>query len=165
MLPRVRAHLVALLLASAPFAAAAQDEEEVSRAPPSPHLYLTAWGGGLVDTGGQFPAAGFGGGEVAWAFDALDLGVLAQGYHLGDRARTPWTPVVLGRILQRFETRRGLEATLGLGIGAGRTDRWIAWFQLAVGLRLYQGPLFIAGEFGFERLDLFRMAGGVGARF
>jgi hypothetical protein len=127
------ARLFALLLASAPLAAAAQDEEEIYPvAPAPPRLYLTAWGGALVDTGGQFPAAGFGGAEVAWAFDALDVGVLAQGYRLGDRARTPWTPVILGRILQRFETRRGLEATLGIGIGAGRTDHWIGWFQFAV---------------------------------
>ncbi len=160
------ARLFALLLVSAPLAAAAQDEEEIYPGPPAPpRLYLTAWGGALVDTGGQFPAAGFGGGEVAWAFDALDVGVLAQGYHLGGRARTAWTPVILGRILQRFETRRGLEATLGLGIGAGRTDHWIGWFQFAVGLRIYEGPLFIAGEFGFEQLDLFRIAAGIGARF
>jgi hypothetical protein len=160
------ARLFALLLASAPLAAAAQDEEEIYPvAPAPPRLYLTAWGGALVDTGGQFPAAGFGGAEVAWAFDALDVGVLAQGYRLGDRARTPWTPVILGRILQRFETRRGLEATLGIGIGAGRTDHWIGWFQFAVGLRIYEGPLFIAGEFGFEQLDLFRISAGIGARF
>ncbi len=160
------ARLFALLLASAPLAAAAQDEEEIYPvAPAPPRLYLTAWGGALVDTGGQFPAAGFGGGEVAWAFDALDVGVLAQGYRLGHRARTPFTPVILGRILQRFETRRGLEATLGIGVGAGRTDHWIGWFQFAVGLRIYEGPFFIAGEFGFEQLDLFRIAGGVGARF
>ncbi len=160
------ARLFALLLAAAPLAAAPQDEEEIYPAPTAaPRVRLTAWGGALVDTGGQFPAGGFGGGEVAWAFDALDLGLLAQGYHLGGRARTAWTPVILGRILQRFETRRGIEATLGIGIGAGRTDHWIGWFQFAVGLRIYEGPLFIAGEFGFEQLDLFRIAGGVGARF
>jgi hypothetical protein len=165
MLRRVRARVIALLLA-APLAAAAQEEEEVyARAPSGRHLHLTGWGGSLIDTGGEFPAAGFAGGEVAWAFEALELGVLAQGYHLGRRTRDPWTPVILARIRERFETRRGLDATVGFGIGAGRVDRWETWFQFAVGLRLHAGPLFVAGEVGFERLDLFRLAGGLGVAF
>jgi hypothetical protein len=168
MLRPVYARALALLLAAAPLASAAQDEEEESYAsspPTQQHLHLTAWGGTLVDTGSQFPAAGFAGGEIAWAFETLELGALGQAYHLGRRARTPWSPVILGRIRQRFETRRGLDATVGLGIGAGRTDHWLTWFQFAIGLRLYAGPLFITGEVGFEQLDLFRIAGGVGVRF
>jgi hypothetical protein len=167
MLRPVRVRVFALLLAAAPLASAAQEEEESYASAPSSqqHLHLTAWGGTLVDTGNQFPAAGFAGGEIAWAFETLELGVLGQEYNLGRRARTPWTPVILGRIRQRFETRRGLDATVGLGIGAGRTDHWLTWFQFAIGLRLYAGPLFLAGEVGFEQLDLFRIAGGVGVRF
>jgi len=166
MLQPVYARALALLLAAAPLASAAQEEDETyTSAPTSHHLHLTAWGGTLVDTGSQFPSAGFAAGEIAWAFDTLELGALGQAYHLGGRARTPWTPVILARIRQRFETRRGLDATVGLGIGAGRTDHWLTWFQFAIGLRLYAGPLFITGEVGFEQLDLFRIAGGVGVRF
>jgi hypothetical protein len=73
--------------------------------------------------------------------------------------------VVLARIRQRFETRRGLDATVGFGIGAGRIVHWETWFQFTIGLRLYAGPIFIAGEVGFERLDLFRLAGGLGVAF
>ena len=162
--PIVRAHVMALLVAAAPLAAAAQEEGYAS-APSSPHLHLTAWGGSLIDTGGQFPAAGLAGGEIAWAFETLELGALGQEYNLGRRARTPWTPVVLARIRQRFETRRGLDATVGFGIGAGRIVHWETWFQFTIGLRLYAGPIFIAGEVGFERLDLFRLAGGLGVAF
>lgn len=164
--PRVPARVLAFLVALAPLAASAQDEEEGhARPPPSPHLYLTGWGGTLLDSGGQFPAAGLAGGEVAWGFETLELGALAQGYHLGRRARTPWSPVILARIRQRFETRRGLDATVGFGIGAGRVDGWETWFQFAIGFRLYAGPIFLTGEVGFERLDLIRLAGGVGVAF
>ncbi len=165
--PRVRAWALAFLVASAPLPASAQDEDGEGYAEPtsSPHLHLTGWGGTLIDTGGEFPAAGLAGGEVAWAFETLELGALAQGYHLGRRARTPWSPVILARIRQRFETRRGLDAIVSLGIGAGRVDHWETWFQFAVGLRLYAGPVFVTGEVGFERLDLFRLAGGVGVAF
>jgi hypothetical protein len=165
----VRARVIALVIAAgaaAPLAAAAQEEEEgYAREEPSPHLHLTAWGGTLIDTGGQFPSAGLAGGEVAWAFESLELGALGQAYHLGSRARTPWSPVILARIRQRFETRRGLDATIGFGIGAGRVNGWETWYQFAFGLRLYAGPVFVTGEVGFEREDLFRLAGGVGLAF
>lgn len=157
---------IALLVVAAPLAAAAQDEEGYAPSQPSPHLHLTAWGGTLIDTGGQFPAAGLAGGEVAWAFESLEVGALGQAYHLGGpRARTPWSPVILARIRQRFETRRGLDATIGFGIGAARVAGWETWFQFAFGFRLYAGPVFVTGEVGFERLDLLRLAGGIGVAF
>ncbi len=165
MLPFVRASVLALVLA-VPLASAAQDEEEGYAPTESPpHLHLTAWGGTLIDTGGQFPAAGLAGGEVAWAFESLEVGALGQAYHLGRRARTPWSPVILARVRQRFETRRGLDAIVGFGVGAGRVERWETWFQVTLGLRLYAGPVFLTGEVGFERLDLFRLAGGLGVAF
>ena len=54
---------------------------------------------------------------------------------------------------------------IALGLGAARPDAWQAWFQFAFGLRLGLGPLFLAGELGFEQLDLFRLAAGLGVRF
>ncbi len=161
----VRSAILALLAALlAPVAASAQDEESYSEPAALARLHLTAWGGTLIDLGGQASAAGLLGGEVSWSFDTLDVGVLGQGYHLGERARTPWTPVILARFEQHFETRRGLDATLALGLGAGRTDTWIGWYQFALGLRLNEGPIFIVGEVGFEQLSLFRLAAGVGFR-
>ncbi len=164
--PAVRARLTALLVAALPSLAAAQDGDVVYAEPPSAaRFHLTAWGGASLDTTANNPGAAHFGGEVAYAFEAADVGLLAEGYRLGDRARTPWAPVVLARYLQRFETRRGLEATLGFGLGVGRTKSWIGWYQVALGVRLLAGPLFIAGELGFEQLDLLRLAAGVGVRF
>ncbi len=164
--PAVRARLTALLVAALPALAAAQDEDVAYAEPPSAaHFHLTAWGGSSLDTTANNPGAAHFGGEVAYAFEAADVGILAEGYRLGDRARSPWAPVVLARYLQRFETRRGLEATLGFGLGVGRTKSWIGWYQVALGVRLLAGPLFIAGELGFEQLNLLRLAAGVGVRF
>jgi hypothetical protein len=160
--------LAALLLACAPLAAQAQDEEAYQESPRDEQhdlLHVTAWGGSLFDLSGHDSAAALLGGEVALAFESVDIGVLAQGYHLGlSRARSPWAPVVMARLLQRFETRRGIEATLGFGLGAARTTGWEGWFQLALGVRLAAGPVFFAGEVGFEQLNLFRLAAGVGFR-
>jgi hypothetical protein len=164
----VRVRLLVLLLVSAPLAAAAQEEEEVVyREPPSQdHVRVIAWGGTLIDVGGgQGPSVGHLGGEASWAFESLEVGVLAEGYRLGSRGKQPWSPVVLARFVQRFETRRGLDATLGFGLGAGQTDRWVGWYQIALGLRLVEGPIFIAGEVGFEQLNLFRLAAGIGVKF
>jgi hypothetical protein len=161
----VRARLLLLLLV-VPGAALAQDEETYSEPSAGERVHVVAWGGTLLDLRGNSSAAGLAGGEVAYSFDSLDVGIMAQGYRL-DRARSTreWTPVVLLRLEQRFETRRGLEAIVALGLGAARPIDWQAWFQFAFGLRLGLGPLFIAGEVGFEQLDLFRLAAGVGVRF
>jgi hypothetical protein len=160
--------LLALALAAWPLAAPAQDEETFSESPPREHFRLTGWGGGLLNLQGSRPGAGFYGGQLTWSFSFIDLGVLAQAYSL-DRSRSQrdWTPVLLLRIEQSFETRRGLEAVLAIGVGAahtGRANDWQAWYQFAIGLRLGLGPLFLAAEAGFEQLDLFRLGAGIGVR-
>jgi hypothetical protein len=159
----------ALLLAVAllPTAVRAQDEDETFSAPPpdEDRIHVTAMGGALFDLRGSGETYSFVGGEVAYSFEQMDIGILAQGYRLGQRATSLWSPVVMARFLQRFETRKGLEATFGVGLGAGKTDTWRGWYQLALGMRLIEGPLFIQGELGFEQLDLFRLGGGIGFRF
>jgi hypothetical protein len=158
----ITALLAALLLF--PLVASPQDEEIYDQPERLGRLHVTAWGGTLVDLGRESGAAGLLGGEIAWAFDSLEVGVLGQGYRLGDRARSPWAPVILARLEQHFVTRRGIDATLALGLGAGRTQSWVGWYQFALGLRLGEGPLYVAAEIGFEQLDLFRLAAGVGFR-
>src|SRR6266536_3062034 len=118
--PLVRMRRFALLLASIPLVAAAQEEDEVvyRESPSQEHVRIIAWGGTLIDLGAQGPSVGHLGGEASWAFESLEVGVLGEGYRLGDRGRRPWSPVVLARFVQRFETRRGLDATLGFGLGA-----------------------------------------------
>jgi hypothetical protein len=162
--------LLALLLAAAllPASAVAQDDEYMFTPPPPErdHLHLSALGGVLFATSGRSDTYEFAGVETAFVLESMDLGLLLQGYHLGTRrANAEWSPVLLARFLNRFETARGLEATFGLGIGAGRVTGWTAWYQLVLGMRLIEGPLFITGELGFEQLDLFRLAGGLGLKF
>ncbi len=130
-----------------------------------PHVVLSAWGGKAFADGGSGHGSPLFGGEAAWAFDSLDVGIAGYGYQgLPDAARD-WSPVVLVRLTQRFETRKGLDATFTFGAGAGRTDRWDPWFQVALGVRGNAGPFFIAGELAFEQLDQLRLAAGVGVRF
>jgi hypothetical protein len=170
-----RTPLLVLLLAL-PSAASAQDDSEPYGQPPehSEHLRVTGWGGTLVGLGGSsVPAASSSssallGGEITYALLGLDVGVLVQEYHL-DRSRSPreWTPVVLARIEQRFETRRDVDAVIAIGLGAAHTgagSSWQGWYQFALGVRVGLGPLFLAGEVGFEQLDLFRLAAGLGFR-
>jgi len=161
-----RALLLAAALLPACVAAQEEDEETFSAPPPDQdRVHLTALGGALFDLSGSGGTYSFVGGELAYAFESMDVGILAQGYRLGRRASSVWSPVVMARFLQRFETRRGLEATFGIGLGAGKTDRWVGWYQLALGVRLIEGPLFVQGELGFEQLDLFRLGAGIGLRF
>lgn len=137
------------------------DGEEDDR----PRLFLSVWGGDALDTGGAGSSSAVLGGEVAWAFSSLDLGVAAYGYRdLRDAARA-WTPVALLRLTQRFETGRGVDATFSFGVGAGRPDDWKAWFQVALGVRVPLGPIFLGGELAFEQLDLLRLMGGLGLAF
>jgi hypothetical protein len=166
----VLARLAALVLLAAPLAAhaAVEDEDEPyaqAEADARERLHLTLWGGGGFDLAGSNGTVGHAGGELAWAFENVDLGVMAEGYHLGTgRADTAWSPIVLARFLQRFETRKGVEATLGFGLGAGRVKGWEAWFQLALGTRVAFGPFFLAGEVGFEQENLFRFSAGLGVK-
>jgi hypothetical protein len=130
----------------------------------APRLFLTAWGGEALDQSGDGKSSSIVGGEVAWAFSALDLGLAGYGYRGLVDARA-WTPVALVRLAQRFRTRAGIEATLALGIGAGRPAGWTAWYQLALGGRATFGPVFVAGELSFEQYDLLRLAAGLGVAF
>jgi hypothetical protein len=176
---RARAARAALALAAWGWAAAAlageaapaaastaydpfEDEPPGAEAPP--RLLLTAWGGALVGVPGSGRASGgFAGGEATFRLAALDLGVQALAARLGPEGGL--SPVVLLRLGQRFETRRGVEGSLTLGLGAARRDAWEAWFQVALGARVPLGPVFLATELAFEQVDLIRLAVGLGAGF
>jgi hypothetical protein len=161
----VPARLLVLLLA-APLAAAAQDEDTYSEPRGGGTVNVMGWGGAMFDLGNQNPSAGLYGGEISYSLSSLDLGVMGEAYRLGtSRSNTEWSPVILARIEQRFETLRGTDAVLALGLGAARLRGWQAWYQIAFGLRLGFGPAFVAGEVGFEQLSLFRLAAGLGVRF
>jgi hypothetical protein len=133
-----------------------------------PHVQLALWGGGLTGLdqgGGTTPFLGI---EAGWLFgEHQTLSVLFDEHHLGaDRSTHPWTPVVLARLEQHFQSQRGLQASLTLGLGAGRPEAtWITWYQLALGVRLVGDPFFVKGELGLERDSFFRLAGAVGVSF
>lgn len=128
-------------------------------------LILSAWGGEALDAGGSGHGSALLGGEVAWAFDAIDLGIAGYGYRSLVDSDREWTPVLLLRLTERFPTRRGLEAAFSFGVGAGRPDDWEAWFQVALGVRVDLGPMFLGGEIAFEQRDLLRLAAGLGVAF
>lgn len=141
------------------------DEDDYDEEQDRDRILVSVWGGNAWETGtrggGSFPLAG---GEIAYAFDSIDVGVAGYGYRLPEK-KDPWTPVVMLRLVNRFQTGRGLEATFGFGLGAARPDDWVAWFQVALGVRLDLGPAFVGGELAFEQYDVLRLAGGVGLRF
>ncbi len=157
--------LLALALAASPGLAQEEwqppdDEQEES----AHHLSVAAWGGEAFDQSGSGGTYGLLGGEVAWAFDQLDVGVAGYGYRGLSETRT-WTPVALLRLVQRFRMRSGVEATFGLGLGAARPSGWEAWFQVGLGARVTFGPMFLGGELAFERGSLLRLAAGLGVIF
>jgi hypothetical protein len=159
--------LAASLLALPGLARAQWDDEEYAPDEPGRHVRLTLWGGGSspLDRGGG--TSGWMGGELGWIFSESSLSGLFELHRFPalDASRT-WTPVALARFEQRFETRRGLEGTLTLGLGAGKPDRsWISWYQFTVGIRLHRGPFFLGGEAGFERDTFFRFGAGAGVSF
>jgi hypothetical protein len=132
---------------------------------PRPHLLLSGWGGEALAHGGAGRSSSFYGGEVAWVFPSLDLGVAGSWYRALRDATRAWTPVVLTRVTQRFMTRRGLEAAFSLGFGAGRPAGWIGWYQVAIGMRVPLGSLYLGGELAFEQYDIIRLGAGLGAAF
>ncbi len=159
--------LLALALAASPGLALADDEyppADEQQDEGGHHLSIAAWGGEALDESKTGRSYGLVGGEVAWAFDQLDVGVAGYGYRGLSDTRT-WTPVALVRLVQRFEMRSGVEATFGLGVGAGRPAGWEAWFQVGLGVRVAFGPMFLGGELDFERGDLLRLAAGLGVNF
>lgn len=166
--------LTALALAAAaavPAPALAYDEDEddpfdqPQRGEDPRRLSLMAFGGELAAVSGSGrPSAGLWGGEVAWAFDSVELGLLGQAARLRS-GPNEWSPIVLLRITERFRSRRGLEGSFSFGLGGAREDRWRTWFQAAIGVRLDLGPIFIGGEVGYEQADFFRFTAGLGTRF
>ncbi len=157
--------LLALALAASPGLAQEEWPGDEDRQEEGGHrLSVAAWGGEALDEAQTGRSYGLLGGEVAWSFDQLDLGVAGYGYrHLSD-TRT-WTPVALVRLVQRFPMRSGVEATFGLGVGAAKPSGWEAWFQVGLGARVYMGPMFLGGELAFERGDLLRLAAALGLAF
>ena len=129
-----------------------------------PRLFITAWGGEAFDVGGGDGNSGAAfGGEVAYALGFGDLGLWVSGYKIRNRGED-WAPIALLRLTNRFATGGGLEATFGFGVGAGRPADWRVWFQVALGLRLDLGPMFLAGELSFEQEQLLRLSGGLGVK-
>ncbi|WP_242346343.1 hypothetical protein [Anaeromyxobacter terrae] len=136
----------------------ADDEEH------APRLFLTAWGGEAFDLGsGEKHSGSAFGGEVSYALGFGDLGVWGSAYKIRNGGKD-WAPVALLRLTNRFQTRRGLEAAFTFGVGAGRPTDWRVWFQVALGLRLDLGPMFLAGELSFEQDQLLRLSGGLGVK-
>lgn len=160
-------------LAAAPGPARAADEEDEdddafdapARRDEGRRLSLMAFGGELsAFSGSGRSSATLYGGEVAWRFEAVELGVLGQAARLRSGA-SDWSPIVLLRITERFQSRRGLEGSISFGLGGAREDRWRTWFQVGLGARLDLGPIFLNGEVGFEQADFIRLAAGLGTRF
>jgi hypothetical protein len=166
VLPLALAAALAASAAQLPAAAPYEDEEwespGVDDEEREPRLRITAWGGDALGDGGSGRSSSFVGGEAGWAFRSLDLGVAGSAYRNLSEADREWTPVVLARLTQRFKTRRGIEATFGFGVGAGRPTGWTAWYQLGIGVRVPLGPLFLAGELAFEQYELLRLGAGLG---
>jgi hypothetical protein len=159
--------LCAIGLVAAPAAGRAYDPFE----DPPPHqdergrLAFTGWGGEYTGVAGSGLGTGaLLAGELSWRLDGIEIGGMVEGAHFPEY-RSGLSPVYLVRLTERFETRRGLDATVTFGVGAGREDRWKAWYQVAVGARLDLGPLFLSGEVAFEQADLLRLAAGLGVRF
>lgn len=147
-------------LAQAEYEGAFEDGEE-----DRPRVLLSAWGGEVLDDAGSGKASGFLGAEVAYAFESIDVGLAGYGYRALADAERAWTPIVLVRLTQRFRTRSAVEAAFSLGVGAGRPDDWEAWYQVALGVRVGYGPMFVAGELAFEQGDLLRLGAGLGVAF
>ena len=113
-------------------------------------------GGGDGHSGSAF------GGEVAYALDFGDLGLWASGYKIRNRGEA-WAPMAPAAH-ESLRHGRGLDATFTFGVGAGRPAGWRIWFQVALGLRLDLGPMFLAGELAFEQDQLLRLSGGLGVK-
>jgi hypothetical protein len=153
--------LLALALAAPP-----ELEGDEEPAPPEPGRWtLSATGGAAIPVGGSGGAtAPIAGAELAFDLGFADVGLLAQAYRLGTEGAAPWSPVLLARLEERFETLRGAEAFLAVGLGAGKPSYWTAWYQLSLGMALRQGPITLGLEVGFEQQDLLRLAGSIGWR-
>jgi hypothetical protein len=140
------------------------DEEADYEGERQKRFSVSVFGGTLLEPGEDRNDAAYGG-ELAYAWDRIELGAYGGAYRLPE-GRDEYSPVMLLRLIQRFPTYRGLDAMFALGVGAGRVEDWDAWFQVALGLRLQvAGPAFLSGELSFEQNDLLRLVGGLGVRF
>jgi hypothetical protein len=131
-------------------------------------LTLALLGGGSSMLDGSGRTSPWLGGEVGWDFTSTSVSLLAEGHHYDDLrlATRTWTPVGLVRLAQRFETRRGVEGALIIGLGTGKPNRsWVLWYQIAVGIRMHAEPFFFQAEVGFERDEFVRYGAGVGVAF
>jgi hypothetical protein len=127
-------------------------------------LSVWAFGGALFEPGENRNDTAYGG-EVSYAWDAVELGLYGGAYKIPEGIDEV-SPVLLLRLIQRFPTYRGLDAMFALGVGAGRVEDWDPWFQVTLGVRLQvAGPAFLSGEFSFEQNDLLRLVGGLGVSF
>lgn len=158
--------MIAFALALSLLAAQGDDypPELESEDEPQPHVIISAWGGTALAHAGTGRSSTILGGEAAWAFESIDIGLAGYAYQDVPDATREWTPVALVRLTQRFRTSREVEAALSFGLGAGRPDDWKAWFQLALGARVDLGPMFLGAEIAFEQLDILRLAAGLGVR-
>jgi len=95
----------------------------------------------------------------------VDVGLEALAYRGAGDTRNDWARIGLVKLTQRFAMRRGLEATFSIGVGAARTPAWVGWYQVALGMRVPLGPIFVGAELSFEQLDILRVAGGLGVAF
>jgi len=165
MITRRLLALALLALAGGP--SRAEDEDPVYDLPAAHHLELGLWGGSSLDLQPGGAMAPWVGAELGWRFTESAVSLLCEAHRYGaSRADRPWTPVVLARVEQRFETMRGLQGTFAFGAGAGRPSRsWELWLQVGLGLRLERGPFFLRGELGFERQSDFRLGAGAGLAF
>jgi len=156
--------LLALALVAPPDPAD-DDEEDVVEEPGQSGPVLAAVAGVAIEAfqakGRTFP---FAGAQLGWAFGDMEVGALLQAYRFGDAAVTPWSPVLLLRLDQRFERARGVSANLGVAVGGARVDEWKAWFQATLGVRLEQGPVILGAELGFEQNQLLRLGASIGLR-
>jgi hypothetical protein len=130
-----------------------------------PRLFLIAWGGQAFGLGGGDVGDGSAfGGEVSYSLGFGDLGLWGSGYKVRNGG-DDWAPIMLLRLTNRFQTGRGLEAAFTFGAGAGRPHvNWRLWFQVALGIRLDLGPMFLAGELAFEQDQLLRLSAGLGVK-
>lgn len=130
-------------------------------------LELGLWGGSSLDLQPGGAMAPWIGAELGWRFSESALSLLYETHHYAPRrADRAWTPVILARIEQRFETMRGLQGTFAFGAGSGRPGRsWELWLHVALGLRVERGPFFLRAELGFERQSDLRLGAGAGLAF
>ncbi len=153
------------------------DDERPRYEDSSRHFELAAWGGNSWLVGqGQSGSGPFGGAELGWAFETTTLGLLYERHGYRESGVPVSADVGVLRVEQRFESYRGLEGMLTLGLGAGQVRSrqtpdgrvatvWEFWYQLALGVKLGSGPVFVKGEFGFERQSWVRVGAALGVAF